>query len=159
MEVSGYLKRKHDADGNVERYKVRLVAQGYNQKYGIDYDETFCPVVRFELVQTLIALAAVHKLQHHQLDVTTAFLNGELKEEIYMKQPEQFEGKGKEHLVCKLKRSIYGLKQSSRCWNEALDKHLKKMGFKQSENDPLHLYAELLRRNLHHCCLCRRHPG
>ena len=105
-------------------------------KYGIDYDETFCPVLRFESVQTLIALAAEYKLQLHQLDVATAFLNGELKEEIYMKQPEQFEVKGKEHLVCKLKRSIYGLKQSSRCWNEALDKHLKKMGFKQSKNDP-----------------------
>ena len=93
-------------------------------------------MVRFESVRTLIALAAIHKLQLHQLDVATAFLNGELKEEIYMKQPEQFEVKGKEHLVCKLKRSIYGLKQSSRCWNEALDKHLKKMGFKQSKNDP-----------------------
>ena len=113
-----------------------MVAQGYNRKYGIDYDETFCPVVRFELVSTFIALAAKHKLQLHQLDVTTAFLNGELKEEIYMKQLEQFEVEGKEHLVCKLKRNIYGLKQSSRCWNEALDKHLKKTGFKQSKNDP-----------------------
>ena len=73
------FKRKHDADGNVEGYKARLVAQGYNQKYGIDYDETFCPVVRFESVRTLIASAAKHKLQLHQLDVTTAFLNGELK--------------------------------------------------------------------------------
>ena len=82
----------------------------------------------------MIALAAKHKLQLYQLDVTTAFLNGELKED--MKQPEKSEVKGKEHLVCKLKRSIYGLKQSSRCWNEALDKHLNKMGFKQSKNDP-----------------------
>ena len=127
------LKRKRDADGNVERYKV---AQGYNQKYGIDYDETFCLVVRFESVRTLIALAARQKLQLHHLDVATAFLNGELEEEIFMKQPQQFEEKGKESLVCKLKRSIYGLKQSSRCWNEALDKHLKKMGFRQSNNDP-----------------------
>ena len=102
-----------------------MVAQGYNQKYGIYYDETFCPVVRFQSVQTLTALAAKNKLQLNQLHVATAFLNGELKEEIYMKQPEQFEVKGKEHLVCK--KSIYGLKQSSRCWNEALDKHLNKM--------------------------------
>ena len=84
-------------------------------RYGIDYDETFCPVLRFESVQTLIALAAEYKLQLHQLDVATAFLGGELKEEIYMKQPEQFEVKRKEYLVCKLKRSLYGLKQSSRC--------------------------------------------
>ena len=93
-------------------------------------------MVRSESVRTLIALAAKHKLQLHQLDVATTFLNGELKEEIYMKQPEQFELKRKEHLVCKLKRSIYSLKQSSRCWNKALGKHLKKMGFKQSKNDP-----------------------
>ena len=89
------FKRKHDANGNVERCKARLVAQGYNQKYGNDYDETFCPVVRFESVRTLVALAAKHKLQLNQLDVATSFLNGELKEEIYMKQPEQFELKGK----------------------------------------------------------------
>ena len=130
------FKRKRDADGNVKRYKARLVAQGCNQKYGIDYDETFCPVVRFESVRALIALAAKQKLQLHHLDVATAFLTGELDEEIFMKQPQQFEEKGKESLVCKLKRSIYGLKQSSRCWNEALDKHLKKMGFRQSNNDP-----------------------
>ena len=104
------FKRKHDADGNLERYKARLVAQGNNQKYGIDYDETFCTVVRFESVQTLLALAAKYKLQLHQFDVATTFLNGELKEEIYMKKPEEFEVKGKEHLVGKLKRRIFGLK-------------------------------------------------
>ena len=130
------FKRKYDVDGNIEKYKARLVAQEYNQRYGIDYDETFCPVVKFESVRALIALAANKKLHLHQLDVTTAFLNGELKEEIYMKQPDGFAVKGNEHLVCKLKKSIYGLKQSSRCWNEALDKHLKKMCFKQSSYDP-----------------------
>jgi len=129
-------KRKQDADGNLERYKARLVAQGYNQKYGVDYDETTSPVVRFESIRTLIALAAKYGLHLHQLDISTAFLNGELKEDIYMKQPEGFQVKGKEHLVCKLKKSIYGLKQSPRCWNEALDKQLKNMKFKQSANDP-----------------------
>ena len=73
------FKRKHDADGYVESYKARLVAQGFNQKYRVDYDETFCPVVRFESVRTLVALAAKHDLTLHQSDVTTAFLNGELK--------------------------------------------------------------------------------
>ena len=102
-----------------------MVAKGYNQKYGIDYDETFCPVVRSESVRTFITLAAEHRLQLHQLDVANAFLNGNLKEQIYTKQPEQFKVKGNEHLVCKLKRSIYGLKQL-RCWSEALDKELKK---------------------------------
>ena len=83
-------KTKCDANGNVERYKARLVAQGYSQKYGIDYDETFSPVVRFESVRTVIALAAKYNLELHQMDVKTAFLNGELKEDIYMKQPEGF---------------------------------------------------------------------
>ena len=130
------FKRKRDADGNVERHKARLVAQGFTQKSGIDYDETFCPVVRFESIKLIIALAAKYNLQLHQVDITTAFLNGELEEDIFMKQPERYEIKGKEHMVCKLKRSIYGLKQSPRCWNQALDKHLKKMGFKSSTNDP-----------------------
>ena len=81
------FKTKHDAEGNIERYKARLVAQGYNRKYGIDYDEKFCPVVRFESIRTVIALAAIHNLKLRQLDITTAFLNGWLKEDIYMKQP------------------------------------------------------------------------
>ena len=79
------FKRKQDPDGNVERHKARLVAEVYNQKYGLDYDEKFCPVVRFESVRTLIALEAKHKLQFRQLDVATAFLSEELKEK--MKQP------------------------------------------------------------------------
>ena len=129
-------KLKKNADGSVERYKARLVAQGFTQKFGIDYDETFCPVVRFESVRTVIALAVQNGLKLHQMDVATAFLNGELKEEVYMKQPDGFETEGQEHLVCRLKRSIYGLKQSSRCWNSVLDKRLKKMGFVQTDSDP-----------------------
>ena len=84
----------------------------------------------------MIALAAENDLKLHQMDVTTAFLNGELKEEVYMKQPEGFIEEGQEHLVCRLKRSIYGLKQSPRCWNSALDVQLKEMGFAQSTSDP-----------------------
>lgn len=130
------FKLKTDADGAVARYKARLVAQGFSQKFGLDYDETFCPVVRFESVRTVIALAAQHGLQLQQMDVTTAFLNGELQEEVYMKQPEGFAVRGKEHLVCKLNRSIYGLKQSPRCWNAVLDDKLKRMGFAQTTGDP-----------------------
>lgn len=129
-------KVKRDADGNVERYKARLVARGFTQKFGEDYDETFSPVVRFESFRTLVALAAKYKLQLHQMDVTTAFLHGLLKEDVYMKQPDGFVEKGKENLVCKLKRSLYGLKQSPRCWNEALDGKLCEMGFKQTSADP-----------------------
>ena len=116
------FKKKTGADGSVQRYKARLVAQGYTQKYGTDYDETFCPVVRQESLRLLIALSVQYDLKLHQVDVATAFLNGTLEEEVFMRQPEGFEVKGKEHLVCRLKKSIYGLKQSPRCWNTTLDK-------------------------------------
>ena len=130
------FKVKTSADGSVERYKARLVAQGFSQKYGIDYDEVFCPVVRSESIRTVIALATQNGLQLHQMDVTSAFLNGDLEEEVYMKQPQGVIQKGQEHLVCKLKRSIYGLKQSPRCWNQTLDTQLKELGFIQSPSDP-----------------------
>ena len=130
------FKCKTDAEGNVERYKARLVAQGFNQKYGIDYEETFSPVVRFESVRTILALAANLGFKLHQMDIKTAFLNGELEEEIFMRQPEGFIEAGKEDMVCKLKRSIYGLKQSARCWNTELDHKLRDIGFVQSRNDP-----------------------
>ena len=129
-------KVKHDEDGNIERYKARLVAQGFSQKEGIDYDETFSPVVRFESIRTVLALAAQFGLSLHQMDVKTAFLNGELKEKIYMKQPPGYVVKGKEELVCLLHKSLYGLKQSARCWNEELDSQLKAMKFRQSSYDP-----------------------
>lgn len=130
------FKLKVGPDGMVHRHKARLVAQGFSQKYGLDYDETFSPVVRFESLRTVIGLAVQNGLKLHQMDVTTAFLNGELDEEVYMKQPEGFATKGQEDLVCKLKRSIYGLKQSPRCWNSALDNQLKRMGFVQAKGDP-----------------------
>ena len=135
------FKVKTDKDGNVERYKARLVAQGFTQKFGADYDETFCSVVRLESIRTLNALSVQHGLQLHQVNVTTAFLNGELEEEVLMKQPEGFVTKRQEHLVCRLKKSVYGLKQSPHCRNNTLDKHLKGLGFAQSESDPC-IYRE-----------------
>ena len=87
-------------------------------------------------MRTVITLAAKKKLLVHQMDVTMAFLNGMLEEEVYMKQPEGFEQKGQEDLVCRLKKSIYGLKQSPRCWNAVLDQHLKSNNLKQSSADP-----------------------
>ena len=130
------FKHKLNAEGVVERYKARLVAQGFTQKFGQDYDETFCPVVRFESIRMLIGMAAQHGLKLHQMDVTAAFLNGDLEEEVYMSQPEIFVVKGQEKLVCKLKRSLYGLKQSPRCWNSILDNRLREMGFMQTTGDP-----------------------
>ncbi|KAF2361468.1 Integrase catalytic core [Trinorchestia longiramus] len=129
------FKKKTGPDGSVCSYKAKLVAQGYAEKFGVDYHETFSPVVRVESVRAVLAFAAKHNLQLHHMDVATAFLNGELSEEIYLTQPEGFVSGGKENLVCKLNKSLYGLKQSPNCWNTALYGHLKPLGFKQSKND------------------------
>ena len=129
------FKVKTNEDGKVERYKARLVAQGFTQVKGADYDETFCPVVRMESLRMLVAMGVQRGLQLYQVDVTTAFLNGVLEEEIFMRQPEGFVGEGQEHLVCRLKRSLYGLKQSPRCWNSTLDEYLKCLGLVQSTGD------------------------
>ena len=129
------FKVKLDENGLVERYKARLVAQGFSQVFGEEYNQVFAPVVRWESVRALINMATQFNMQIHQMDVNVAFLNGILKEDIYMKQPDGFVEKGKENLVCKLERSIYGLKQSPRCWNEILDEHLQSMGFQKSAAD------------------------
>ena len=130
------FKVKHHSDGRVERHKCRLVAKGYSQMYGADYDETFSPVVRFSSIRTLLSFAVQNNLHVHQMGVVTAFLNGHLEEEIYMEQPEGYIKPGQEHLVCKLKKSIYGLKQSPRCWSKAFTEFMKDIGFKQSTSDP-----------------------
>ena len=100
------FKKKVNEEGVDERYKARIVAQGFSQKFGLDYDETFCPVVCFESVRTVIALSVQHSLRIHQMDVTAAFLNGDLQEEVFMSQPEGFVAKGQEHLVCRLNMAL-----------------------------------------------------
>ena len=94
------------------------MAKGYSQKEGLDYKETFAPVAKFASIRTLLALAAHQDYEIHQMDVKTAFLNGDLDVEIYMRQPEGFVVAGQEELVCKLRKSLYGLKQAGRAWFE-----------------------------------------
>ena len=130
------FKVKYGSDGKVERFKGRLVAKGYAQQYGIDYEETFSPVVRFSSIRLLLAYAVQNDMLVHQMDVVTAFLNGKLEEEIYMEQPDGYIQPGKENLVCKLQKSLYGLKQSPRCWNTAFREFMTLLQFKQSTADP-----------------------
>ena len=125
-------KRKRGLDGKVETFKARLVAKGYTQKEGIDYDETFSPVAMLKSVWILLVVAAALDYEIWQMDVKTAFLNGELEEDIYMQQPKGFIALGQEHMVCKLHRSIYGLKQASRSWNIRFDQVIKLYGFGNS---------------------------
>ena len=109
IESKLVFKEKVIEEGVVERYKARIVAQCFSQKFGLDYDETFCPVVHFESVHTVIALSVQHSIRIHQLDITAAFLNGDLQEEVFMSQPEGFVAKRQEHLVCRINRSLYDL--------------------------------------------------
>ncbi|UYV76854.1 hypothetical protein LAZ67_14002208 [Cordylochernes scorpioides] len=129
------FKTKCNSDGLVERHKARLVAKGYSQQYGIDYEETFAPVVRQSTIRMFLALAVEYNLILHQMDVQSAYLNGEIKEEIYMTQPENFVSRKYPEKVCRLKKAIYGLKQAGIVWHEKLDNELKNLGLKQLQSD------------------------
>lgn len=127
---------KSDKNGCVKRLRARLVAKGYPQKYDIDYVKTFSPVIKYSSVRLLIALAAEHQMFLHQMDVSSAYLNGELSEDVYMKQPEGFVSENYPDRVLKLKKSLYGLKQSGREWNAKLDAVLRKLGFTPCVSEP-----------------------
>ena len=129
---------KRDANGTITRYKARLVAQGFNQIEGVDYNEITAPVARSSTIRILMSITASMGLEAGSSDISTAYLNGNLKETIYMRQPTRFkqETKGGKELVCELKKSIYGLKQSGREWYLTLDSWLKSIGMKKSKYDP-----------------------
>ncbi|CAH9062481.1 unnamed protein product [Cuscuta epithymum] len=128
------FKLKKDANGQVVKHKARLVVKGFQQKKGIDFDEIFAPVVKMTSIRIILGLAASMNLELEQMDVKTAFLHEDLKEEIYMQQPEGFENSN-DNFVCKLSKSLYGLKQAPRQWNKKFDSCMKSQGYKKTTAD------------------------
>ena len=122
---------KRDTEGDEIRLRARLVAKGFSQTEGIDYDETFAPVARLDSLCMLLAIAAHFDLEVHHIDIKSAYLNGNLDEEIYMEQPKGFVVKGKENQVCLLKKALYSLKQAGRQWHVHLNDTLKEFGFRR----------------------------
>jgi hypothetical protein len=137
------FKIKQGANGEVERYKAKLVARGFTQTYGVDYNETFAPVAKFTSIRCILTLAALEDMEIHQMNVKTPLFNGELEKEIYMEQPQGFVHQGGEHVMCKFHKSLYSLKQSSRAWNQKLDAFLKSIEFMKSEADPSVYVAQM----------------
>ena len=129
------FKKKMKEDGSIDKYKARLVIKGYKQKEGLDYFDTYSPVTRISSIRMLIAIAAIHNLEIHRMDVKTAFLNGDLDEEIYMEQPEGFIVPGQEKKVCRFVKSLYGLKKAPMQWHEKFDNVMMTNGFKINECD------------------------
>ena len=136
IECKWIYKKKKDMDGNIHVYKARLVAKGFRQVQGIDYDETFSPVAMLKSIRIILAIAAYFDYEIWQMDVKTAFLNGNLEEDVYMIQPEGFVDPNNAGKICKLQKSIYGLKQASRSWNIRFDEVVKGFGFRQNEEEP-----------------------
>jgi hypothetical protein len=123
-----FTKKKNET-GKVIRHKVRVVARGDKQKAGVDYKETFAPVMRLESVRAILHIGAAEDWDINHIDVKMAFLHGELEEEIYMEQPDGMAGLGKENWVCRLSKSLYGLKQAGRHWNQKMHEDMTKEGW------------------------------
>ena len=146
--ISGkwHFAHKLDDEGNVLNYKARFVAQGFTQTPGLDFHDTYSPTAKLSTLRTVLACRVNLGMLFNQMDIKTAYMNAPLQEDIYMEQPEGYE-KGKQ-MVCKLKRSLYGLRQSGRKWFECLSFHLFELNFKASLHNPCLL---TLTRNGHKC--------
>lgn len=135
ISLKWVYKVKHDEHGNVVRHKARLVVRGYVQHVSIDYDEDFALVACMESVHLMLALEAHRGWEVHHMDVKSVFLNGELKEEVYVAQPSGFIIKGAEHKVLCLRKALYGLKQTPRAWNAKFDATMLSLGFQRSSSE------------------------
>jgi len=141
------FKIKTRPDGSIERHKARLVARGFSQEHGIDYDETFAPVARMATVRTLLAVAAARGWPLHQMDVTDAFLHGDLTDTVYMSPPPGLSAPSGH--VCHLRRAIYGLKQAPRAWFERFRQAVLAAGFTERHSD----YALFTRSSAQGCAV------
>jgi hypothetical protein len=129
------FKKKLNVEGKVDKYKARLVAKGYSQVEGIDFGEIFPPVAKLTSIRFMLSVAGAFNFEVESMDVKTTFLHGDLEEEIYMKQPQGYAVKGMKELVCKMKKSLYGLKQSPRIWYKKFDTYMLGIGFTRSKED------------------------
>jgi hypothetical protein len=123
------------SDSSGPKYRARIVAKGFRQEYGVDFNEVFSPVVKKTTLHFLLSVIALEDLELLQIDLKTAFLLGDLDEEIYMEQPQGFASPGREHLACRLRKSLYGLKQAPRQWYRTFDDFVRSIGFLWSDED------------------------
>lgn len=130
------FRLKRNQDGSINKYKARLVVRGDQQREGIDFDEVFAPVARMETIRIFLATSVAKKMYIHQLDVITAYVQGDLHEDIYMEQPKTFEKLNRMASVCRLNKPLYGLKQAGREWYRKLNNYLIEIGFKNTETNP-----------------------
>ena len=135
MVINEYLEKKYNTNGSIQTFKTRIVAKDFKQREGVDYFDTYAPVARIISIRVLLALASIYKFIVHQMDVKTAFLNGDLDDEVYMKQPEGFVLPINEKKVCKLVKSLYGLKQASKQWHEKFDLVILSDSFVHNSSD------------------------